>query len=489
MNSTPKDPWRNLKEFTDARIGLGRSGSSLPTRELLAFQLAHAGAKDALHYELDSIEFLHSLRDKLGVEVLSLKSQASNLDIYLKRPDLGRLLSEESVEQLKLIGKKKTFLAITNGLSSLAIKNHTLPFLEIFYKNLFDESILTSPEDLAILFVERGRVAITDSIGSILESELGILLVGERPGLSSPDSLGAYLTYSPRLGLTDDSRNCISNIRPAGLKPELASKRLLYLMKESLQKKISGVNLKDRSISEVTDSSARLTNQYPSEKNLLEDSETKVKRIPKIKLCGLRDPEIAVFSVAESADYLGINLSPVSKRKVSPEQAVLLADTIRKANDTYSKDTKIVLLFFKNDVSEALALTEKIQPDLVQLIYDDPIMKDSWDLFQENFSLLPAYSASQELQDSSLPFPEEEIPIIDTPSSDKGGGTGESFPWGRIKGLKRKYLLAGGLNPENVERGVSELNPWGLDVASGIEDSTGNQSREKIREFIRNAKR
>jgi phosphoribosylanthranilate isomerase len=210
---------------------------------------------------------------------------------------------------------------------------------------------------------------------------------------------------------------------------------------------------------------------------------------PRVKICGVRSPEIASFCVVESADFIGINLSPVSKRKVSEENAIVIANEIRKSNVQFSKDTKIVLLFFKNKYEDILRIAERVRPDYLQLVWGDESIKDHWEDLRLQYSLLPAFSVSQILQDTDIPFPRTELCIFDTPSTDQGGGTGEVFPWNRLDGIQRDYLLAGGLNPENVGEAISILQPWGVDVATGVESAPGESSREKIREFIENAKR
>lgn len=210
---------------------------------------------------------------------------------------------------------------------------------------------------------------------------------------------------------------------------------------------------------------------------------------PRVKICGIRSPEIASYCVMQSADFIGINLSPVSKRIVTEENAVAIAQEIRGSNAHFSKDTKIVLLFFKNSYKEILRITELVQPDYLQLVWGDESIKDHWDELRSNHSLLPAFSVSKNLQESDIPFPRTELCIFDTPSPDQGGGTGEVFPWIRLDGIQRNYLLAGGLNPENVGKAISMLQPWGVDVATGVESAPGESSREKIREFIENAKR
>jgi len=245
--------WRVLRQFTDARIGLGRAGVSLPTHELLKFQLAHARARDAVHFPLDVNELLEDL---CGSEMVSsqqppllLKSQAEDRLTYLQRPDLGRCLSDASLESLATHragneDRPDVAIAIVDGLSSSAIRNNALAMVKQFLADLDEEP---EPWTIAPLtIVEEGRVAIGDQVGEVLGARVVVVLIGERPGLSSPDSLGIYLTWEPEHGLSDARRNCISNVRPGGLSFEQASQRLLYLMREAKKLGTSGVNLKDR---------------------------------------------------------------------------------------------------------------------------------------------------------------------------------------------------------------------------------------------------
>ena len=237
-----KDHWEFLKNFTDARIAMGRTGNSIPTKNLLEFQLAHAKARDAVHSELNFTE-ISDLLNKFNLQIINLHSSVHNRMEYLQRPDLGRKLNEESKTILNKCQKGFDLsIVIADGLSSFAIKNHLKPFLE----NLLPE--LNSWRLAPLSVVKEGRVAIGDEIAQILEAEIVVILIGERPGLSSPDSMGIYLTYAPKSGLTDESRNCISNVRPAGLNYSSASKKLLYLLNQSRSKKLSGVNLKDEMI-------------------------------------------------------------------------------------------------------------------------------------------------------------------------------------------------------------------------------------------------
>jgi len=220
-------------------VELGRSGASLPTRALLQFQLAHAKARDAVHLPLAVNSLLLELKQK-GVPSIALESAARNRDEYLKRPDLGRRLSQDSHQRLTdLRGDYDAAFAIADGLSALAVHRHAVPLIELL--PLHDSDWRIAP----VAVVQQGRVAIGDEIGELLGAKLVVVLIGERPGLSSPDSLGAYLTWHPRLGRTDAERNCISNIRAEGLSYAVAAHKLRFLMNESRRLKLSGVRLKE----------------------------------------------------------------------------------------------------------------------------------------------------------------------------------------------------------------------------------------------------
>jgi ethanolamine ammonia-lyase small subunit len=230
---------KSLREFTPARVDLGRTGHSVPTSELLDFQLAHARARDAVHLPLDVHSMILELKQK-NIPYIALASEANDRFIYLHRPDLGRRLNTESREQLApLKSEYDATFVIADGLSALAVHRHAVPLLELVLCKL-DWNIAL------VAIVAQGRVAIGDEIGELLGAKLAVVLIGERPGLSSPDSLGVYLTWQPRLGRTDAERNCISNIRAEGLSYELAAHKLLFLMNESRRLKLSGVQLKER---------------------------------------------------------------------------------------------------------------------------------------------------------------------------------------------------------------------------------------------------
>ena len=240
-----ENPWRHLRDLTPARIALGRAGTSLPTGAQLDFQFAHAQARDAVHLPFDHAELRDQLRER-GHDSLLLQSAAQDRHIYLQRPDLGRRLNEESAQALDEYAAEKgrgydLAIVIADGLSSLAVQRHSLPFLERLLEQIKEEGWSLGP----ITLVEQGRVAVADEIGEKLGAKMSVILIGERPGLSSPDSLGLYFTYGPKVGLNDAYRNCISNVRLEGLSYGMATFRLMYLMREACRRQLSGVDLKD----------------------------------------------------------------------------------------------------------------------------------------------------------------------------------------------------------------------------------------------------
>lgn len=248
MDKPPVDvqnPLLELRRLTSARIALGRTGTSMPTRAQLDFQYAHAQARDAVHLPFDHAALSAQLAER-GHETLLLQSAATNRDSYLQRPDLGRKLSEESAQTLRdhaaaNPGGVDLVIVVADGLSALAVHRHTLPLLARLEEQMTSDGWSVAP----IILVEQGRVAVADQIGELLGAKMVVILIGERPGLSSPDSLGLYFTYAPKVGLTDAYRNCISNVRLEGLSYGMAAHRLLYLMREACRRQLSGVNLKD----------------------------------------------------------------------------------------------------------------------------------------------------------------------------------------------------------------------------------------------------
>ena len=235
----------DLRSLTAARVALQMAGHSLATSEVLAFQLAHAQARDAVHAAFDGENFARKLLDQLrladsGIEVLTLRSCAVDRANYLRHPQKGRRLEEESAALLKA---SPCDLAITgaDGLSALAVERNAIPLLALLFPRLVAEGWTLAP----LTVVQQGRVGICDAIGGGLGARCSLMLIGERPGLSAADSMGAYLTWEPRVGRTDAERNCLSNIRDGGLLVEEAVERLLLLMTEARARGLTGVDLKE----------------------------------------------------------------------------------------------------------------------------------------------------------------------------------------------------------------------------------------------------
>ncbi|MEN9868205.1 MAG: Ethanolamine ammonia-lyase light chain [Pseudomonadota bacterium] len=271
---TVANPWHNLRRFTPARIALGRAGISLPTEPQLQLQMAHAQARDAVHQALDVATLQQRLQTMLQSELTTklqgglqeaglaesglgaargqavqlgplLSSAAGSRTLYLQRPDLGRRLDATSREMLQGVAGQgaDVALVLADGLSALALETQAVPFLQTLLPRLLADGFSLAP----LTIVQQGRVAIGDEVGHILQARCVVVLIGERPGLSSPDSMGLYLTWTPRPGLTDESRNCISNVRPAGLSYLEAAHKLHYLLQQARQRELSGVLLKDES--------------------------------------------------------------------------------------------------------------------------------------------------------------------------------------------------------------------------------------------------
>lgn len=236
------NPWESLRRHTAARIALGRVGPSLPTGEVLRLGLAHAQARDAVHRPLD-FDALHRELLGDGWPVLRAHSQSPNRQTYLLRPDLGRRLLEADGAALRTRrAAAELAIVVADGLSSSAVQQHAQPLLAAF-RTCFDTDWANTP----VVLVEQGRVAIGDEIGEALRARLVAVLIGERPGLSSPASLGVYLTFAPRQGRMDSERNCISNVRPEGLAYPLAAHKLAHLCRAALRLQLTGVDLKDDS--------------------------------------------------------------------------------------------------------------------------------------------------------------------------------------------------------------------------------------------------
>jgi len=243
MTPTIQDPWTSLRRHTPARIALGRAGGSLPTAELLDFARAHAAARDAVRSELD-MEALEQAVRPAGLAVVKLQTHVTDRQSYLLRPDLGRQLDDASRQALQAIqrpGPVDVAIILADGLSATAAQVQAPAVVKDLVPLLESSRLSLAP----LALVRFGRVAVQDEIGSLLDARLALVLLGERPGLGTPDSLGAYLVHAPSAGKTDADRNCVSNIRPTGLPPAAAARTLHYLITESLRKQISGVALKD----------------------------------------------------------------------------------------------------------------------------------------------------------------------------------------------------------------------------------------------------
>ncbi len=243
------DLWKRLARLTPARIGLGRAGSGLPTREVLGFGLAHAQARDAVHTPLET-EAITTAIEALGLPVIAVASQAEDRATYLRRPDYGRRLSSESRDTLAAAAAGPVDLAIVvaDGLSARAIHEGAAPMLAALLSQSEKSGWNLGP----VVIARQARVALGDEIGMLLRARAVAVLIGERPGLSSPDSFGLYLTFDPRPGRSDAERNCISNVRPAGLSHDLAAFKLHWLIAQAFSRGLSGVNLKDESDAVLT---------------------------------------------------------------------------------------------------------------------------------------------------------------------------------------------------------------------------------------------
>jgi ethanolamine ammonia-lyase small subunit len=236
------DPWTELRAHTDARIALGRSGASLPTAEVLRFGVAHAQARDAVHLPFDAAGVSANLAAH-GFEPLEVESAAVDRATYLHRPDLGRRLSARSRTQLSAlpIRQRDVLCVVGDGLSSSAVHRHAVALL-VELRPRLEASGLQLDQ---VVLAHQARVAIGDEIGELMHARVVLMLVGERPGLSSPDSLGAYLTWAPRVGCLDSARNCVSNIRPEGLAYGQAAHKLAWLAVAARSIGATGIGLKD----------------------------------------------------------------------------------------------------------------------------------------------------------------------------------------------------------------------------------------------------
>jgi ethanolamine ammonia-lyase small subunit len=236
--------WNSLRRFTDARIGLGRSGSAQPTREVLKFSMAHAQARDAVKTPIDW-EPIETALSGLGLETVRVASAATDRDTYLRRPDLGRKLDADSCKWLSE-GKPAApdlVIVVGDGLSSTGVMANAVAIITALLPLAKKNRWKLGP----VVLASQARVALGDNAGEILGAKAVLMLIGERPGLSSPDSLGAYLTWGPRVGRKDAERNCISNIRLGGLSHDEAAFKVAWLLREAFSRKLTGVQLKDES--------------------------------------------------------------------------------------------------------------------------------------------------------------------------------------------------------------------------------------------------
>lgn len=247
------DPWAALRRHTPARIGLGRSGAGMPTGEVLRLAAAHAQARDAVHVALDAAAIEVSLQAE-GWPTLRVSSRAATRAEYLRRPDLGRRLDDASAERVQAVARGAMDLAVVvgDGLSASAVHRHAVPVLAALCGALAG-ALQWAP----VIVATQARVALADEVGALLQARIVLMLLGERPGLSSPDSLGAYLTHAPAIGCSDAQRNCVSNIRGDGLAPEAAAARIAWLLREALRRKLSGVALKDGSATAAIEAERR----------------------------------------------------------------------------------------------------------------------------------------------------------------------------------------------------------------------------------------
>jgi ethanolamine ammonia-lyase small subunit len=240
----PPRSTRDLRDLTPARVALGRAGASLPTRALLDFTLDHARARDAVHAAFDAKALVAQLAG-LGIAACEVHSRVGNRRDYLRRPDLGRRLDEGSA-QLLASGEGnagKLAIVIGDGLSPSAVHAHAAELMRHLLPRLAASQIALGPVAIAT----GARVALGDEIGAIVKADMVVVLIGERPGLSAPDSLGAYLTFGPAIGRIDADRNCVSNVHREGLTYDEAALKIAWLVREGLKRQMTGVALKDES--------------------------------------------------------------------------------------------------------------------------------------------------------------------------------------------------------------------------------------------------
>ena len=246
MSHLIRPPLSALRDLTPARVSLPTTGNSIATTEVLSFQLAHAEVRDAVHAGLHAPSFAQRLTQELpvltanSIPVLQLRSNAPDRTSYLRRPNLGRTLHPDSIALLHPVHRDLA-IVIADGLSALAIERYAIPVIQHLLPKLLDDQQTLAP----LTVVQQGRVAIGDAVGSCLAASCSLVLIGERPGLSSPDSMGAYVTWSPHPDRTDADRNCISNIRSGGLSPEAAAGRLFSLVQAARKLGRTGTALKE----------------------------------------------------------------------------------------------------------------------------------------------------------------------------------------------------------------------------------------------------
>lgn len=242
-DSVTQSPWAEWRSVTPARLALGRAGAGMPTDEVLRFGWAHAMARDAIHAALD-VPKLEAALHAQGWTTAHVRSHAPDRTTYLRRPDLGRAIDPDEIAKLRAepILPSDVCIVIGDGLSSLAVDRHAAPLLAAL-KPLLAEELKRAP----VVIATQARVALADEIAELLKAKLSIMLIGERPGLSSPDSLGIYITHAPFKGRNDAGRNCISNVRPEGLSYASAAFKLAWLVREAMGRGLTGVDLKDES--------------------------------------------------------------------------------------------------------------------------------------------------------------------------------------------------------------------------------------------------
>jgi ethanolamine ammonia-lyase small subunit len=241
-----RQSWVALRRYTPARIAIGRVGCGLPIKAHLEFQAAHARARDAVQASLEVDDFA-KLLTACGWSVCTVRSAASNRQVFLRQPNLGRLLSPESkVELSEPMIAPDVVIVIGDGLSSLAVERHAIPVLKCLWPRLQDLGYRLGP----IVVATQARVGLADHIGELLQAKISVMMIGERPGLSAADSLGLYLTYEPRIGRVDSERNCISNVRDEGMTAENGAAAAVNLINSMFVHRASGVSLSVNRIKE-----------------------------------------------------------------------------------------------------------------------------------------------------------------------------------------------------------------------------------------------